>query len=242
MRQVLDRLEDSRTGRLLPASFHCELPAERLEQARATAAILGDEVYKRFPWAHADCGGSVVSALPTTSTFDTWTEAQEKGGWWGTLPAALTTPAAPAAQTRPFAFLEPQFDGDAGQFPLHFLPYASSAFLDGSLAHLPWLQEMPDPLTSAMWSSWIEINPTTAAKLGIRDGDIVEVASSQGTLRTAVIVSPGIAPDLVAMPAGQGHQTFTRYASGRGENPVELLAPVTAAETGSLAWAATRVP
>jgi acetylornithine deacetylase/succinyl-diaminopimelate desuccinylase-like protein len=67
MRQVLDRLEDSKTGRLLPASMHCEVPAERLEQARATAAILGDEVYKRFPWAHADCGGSTVTALPTTT-------------------------------------------------------------------------------------------------------------------------------------------------------------------------------
>jgi acetylornithine deacetylase/succinyl-diaminopimelate desuccinylase-like protein len=67
MRQVLDRLEDSKTGRLLPASFHCEVPPERLEQARATAAILGDEVYKRFPWAHADCSGSTVFALPTTT-------------------------------------------------------------------------------------------------------------------------------------------------------------------------------
>jgi acetylornithine deacetylase/succinyl-diaminopimelate desuccinylase-like protein len=67
MRQVLDRLEDSATGRLLPASFHCEVPAARLEQARATAAILGEEVYKRFPWAHADCGGAVQTALPTTT-------------------------------------------------------------------------------------------------------------------------------------------------------------------------------
>ncbi|WP_374666481.1 M20 family metallopeptidase [Ramlibacter sp.] len=67
MRQVLDRLEDSATGRLLPASFHCEVPADRLAQAKATAAILGDEVYKRFPWAHADCGGSVQTALPTTT-------------------------------------------------------------------------------------------------------------------------------------------------------------------------------
>src|SRR5688500_19800286 len=67
LRQVLDRLEDSKTGRLLPASFHCEVPAARLEQARATAAILGDEVYKRFPWAHADCGGASQSALPTTT-------------------------------------------------------------------------------------------------------------------------------------------------------------------------------
>jgi acetylornithine deacetylase/succinyl-diaminopimelate desuccinylase-like protein len=67
MRQVLDRLEDSATGRLLPASFHCEVPAERLKQAQATAAILGDEIYKRFPWAHYDCGGSTAFALPTTS-------------------------------------------------------------------------------------------------------------------------------------------------------------------------------
>ena len=67
MRQVLDRLEDSASGRLLPASFHCEVPPERLAQARATAAILGEELYKRFPWAHYDCGGSSQFTLPTTT-------------------------------------------------------------------------------------------------------------------------------------------------------------------------------
>ena len=67
MRQVLDRLEDSATGRLLPASFHCEVPPDRLQQAKATAAILGDEIYKRFPWAHYDCGGSTAFTLPTTT-------------------------------------------------------------------------------------------------------------------------------------------------------------------------------
>ncbi|MCM2252259.1 MAG: M20/M25/M40 family metallo-hydrolase, partial [Ramlibacter sp.] len=67
MRQVLDRLEDSRSGRLLPASFHCELPPQRLAQARATAAILGEEVYKRFPWAHYDCGGAAGVTLPTST-------------------------------------------------------------------------------------------------------------------------------------------------------------------------------
>ena len=67
MRQVLDRLEDSATGRLLPASFHCEVPADRLAQARVTAGILGDELFKRFPWAHYDCGGSTQFALPTTT-------------------------------------------------------------------------------------------------------------------------------------------------------------------------------
>ena len=67
LRHLLDRLEDSSTGRLLPASFHCEVPAARMAQARATAAILGDEVYKRFPWAHYDCDGAGRFTLPTTS-------------------------------------------------------------------------------------------------------------------------------------------------------------------------------
>lgn len=67
MRQLLDRLEDSATGRLLPASFHCEVPPERLAQAKQTAAILGDEVYKRFPWASHDCGGALQTVLPTTT-------------------------------------------------------------------------------------------------------------------------------------------------------------------------------
>ena len=67
MRDVLDRLEDSKTGRLLPQSFHCEVPADRLAQAHATAAILGDELYKRFPWAHYDCEGSSTFTLPMTT-------------------------------------------------------------------------------------------------------------------------------------------------------------------------------
>ena len=64
LRQLLDRLEDSKTGRLLPESFHCAIPASRVEQARATAAILGEAVWKRFPWA---CGADGGPALPTTT-------------------------------------------------------------------------------------------------------------------------------------------------------------------------------
>jgi acetylornithine deacetylase/succinyl-diaminopimelate desuccinylase-like protein len=64
LRQVLDRLEDSKTGELLPREFHCEIPVDRLNQAKATAQILGDEVWKRFPWA---CGADGGPTLPTTT-------------------------------------------------------------------------------------------------------------------------------------------------------------------------------
>jgi acetylornithine deacetylase/succinyl-diaminopimelate desuccinylase-like protein len=64
LRHVLDRLEDSATGHLLPESFHCEVPASRIEQARATAAILKDEVWRRMPWS---CGADGGPTLPTTT-------------------------------------------------------------------------------------------------------------------------------------------------------------------------------
>ena len=63
LRQVLDRLEDSKTGRLLPDSFHCEIPSNRIGEAEAAAAILKDEVWKRYPWA---CGADGGPVLPVT--------------------------------------------------------------------------------------------------------------------------------------------------------------------------------
>ncbi len=113
--------------------------------------------------------------------------------------------------------------------------------LDGSLAHLPWMQEIPDVLSTAMWGSWVEINPRTAERLGIVQGDLVEVTSPHGRVAAPALISPGVAPDVIAMPVGQGHEHFTRYASARGANPASILAPLVEPETGTLAWAATRV-
>ncbi len=64
LRHVLDRLEDSATGRLLPEFFHCPIPAERITQVHAAAAILGDQAWKTFPWA---CGADGSATLPTTT-------------------------------------------------------------------------------------------------------------------------------------------------------------------------------
>ena len=55
------------------------------------------------------------------------------------------------------------------------------------------------------------------------------------------MIFPAIAPDVIAMPVGQGHVVFTRYASGRGVNPMAIVGPATESATGALAWAATRV-
>ena len=67
LRQVLDRLEDSRTGRLLPESFHCEIPAARIEQARATAAILATRSGSAFPGPAAPTAARPCRRPPTRS-------------------------------------------------------------------------------------------------------------------------------------------------------------------------------
>jgi anaerobic selenocysteine-containing dehydrogenase len=210
------------------------------------AQQLGGDFAKGLPWKSYDEAvkasfAELYKEKGSKSAKDAdefWSNAQSQGGWWSAdeKPAAFTAKAA-----APLKYAEAKFDGDAGQFPFHFLPFASQMFYDGSLAHLPWMQESPDPLSSVMWGTWVEINNRTAEKLGVKMGDTVEVASQHGTLRAPALVTPAIAPDVIAMPVGQGHTNFTRYATNRGANPISILAPMTVEGTGSLAWAATRV-
>jgi anaerobic selenocysteine-containing dehydrogenase len=220
-----------------------------LYETRATADVLIEIAGKlespvALPWkSYDEMLKASFDKLPGGAD-SAWDLVEKQGGWWGSessLEPGGAGRESRSALQRPPRYEEPRFDGDGQEYPFHFLPFASPALADGSAAHLPWLQELPDPLTSAMWSSWVEVNPETASRLRIEPGDVVEVTSTQGSVRVPAVISPGIAPDIVAMPVGQGHETFTRYASGRGVNPVGLLAPMADSESGALAWAATRV-
>ena len=55
------------------------------------------------------------------------------------------------------------------------------------------------------------------------------------------MVFPGLHPDMIAVPIGQGHRAYGRYAKGRGVNPMVLLGPSFDPQSGSLATGGTRV-
>ena len=169
-----------------------------------------------------------------------WEQLLEQGGLWDEN-CQPHRPAATASQFRVPEFSPPVFDGSEQEFPFYFQPYVSGSFLDGSVAHLPWMQELPDVLATVMWGTWLEVNPKTAEKLQIQQGDLIRVESRHGTLEVPAILNPGIAFDVVAMPMGQGHENFGRYASRRGANPMKILSPTEVRDVGALAWAATRV-
>jgi anaerobic selenocysteine-containing dehydrogenase len=175
------------------------------------------------------------------------TYALRQGGWWAesrTAASAAVEFKAPTLREAEFtvpALREAEFSGGAAEFPYLFQPYPSVQFGDGSGANLPWLQVLPDPASSAMWGLPVEIDPQTAKDLGVTNGDLVRVSSSQGLLEAPAYVHPAAIPGVVSMAIGQGHRHYGRYASGRGANPLAIVAASFERESGALAFGATRV-
>jgi anaerobic selenocysteine-containing dehydrogenase len=168
-----------------------------------------------------------------------WIRYQQHGVW---SPANLQTevfhqPNQPAVQK--LAALSPiPYQGDESEYPYYLHPFMNSLLADGSGANLPWLQGSPDTNSSIMWQTWVALNPVTAQKLNLKQGDIVKVTSPNGSLDAPVYVYHGVRPDTVAIPLGQGHTDFGRYASNRGANVIQLLGVQTGDSPG---WSAVRV-
>jgi molybdopterin-containing oxidoreductase family iron-sulfur binding subunit len=120
---------------------------------------------------------------------------------------------------------------------LHVYPHP---FLyDGRGADKPWLQEIPEPVTQLVWDSWAEIHPDTAKEIGVASDELIELRTSEGVMNVPVLVSARVAPGTVAVPLGQGHTSYGRYARSRGVNGFALMRPrhsqieVTARPTGN---------
>jgi anaerobic selenocysteine-containing dehydrogenase len=172
--------------------------------------------------------------LPEGVTVD---EAARQGGWWQEAASQAPVRAGAAA----IEFRAASFAGDPAQYPLLFQPYPSLQFHDGSGSNLPWMQQLPDPVSSSMWGLPVEIDPQTAATLRIANGDSVRVESAHGWLEAPAYVHPAAVPGVVSMAIGDGHAHYGRYAAGRGANPISILAPAWEAATGALAPGGTRV-
>ena len=154
---------------------------------------------------------------PDMPTF--WARWLQYGGWWNAT-AGLGAPSAPGVLGQPLQVPGPEFVGEGGYY---LFPFPSPLMSDGSGANKPWLQETPDPTTTVMWNSWVEIHPDTADKLGLKDDDIVRITSPFGELEVSVYRYPAIRPDTIAIPFGQGHTAYGRYAQDRGANLADLL-------------------
>ena len=185
----------------------------------------------RKTWAKL---GQANLAADTTENDTAWVNALSQGGLWtqgpptpnsgGVGSAGAAVPPAPLA---------------SGTFALHLYPQIYNH--DGRHANLGFMQENPDPMTMAVWNSWVEINMQVAHSLGIRTGDIIRITTANGSIEAPAVPYPGLHPSVVAMPIGQGHTLYGRNAEARGSNPLAILDPTADTATGALAYGATVV-
>jgi anaerobic selenocysteine-containing dehydrogenase len=186
-------------------------------------------------------------SIQAGSANEFWTQLLRQGGWWDEGETG-PTPSAPDGLYAGIAAKasEPDFSGPGqAEDTFYLVPFSHNTLLDGRNGHLPWLQAAPDPLTSITWQTWVEINDKKAKDLGLREGDVVLIESGRDSIRALLYPTPAVPPQIVAVPLGQGRRNGSPYASDRtgmeSSNVIDILEPTRVAETGSLAWAGTRV-
>lgn len=213
----------------------------------SVAQEMGQE--EALPWA------SVEAALKQTtetlfaygtgtsreagSAGELWNLMLQQGGWWDEN-ATGPTPSAPAGLLSTIAAQggQPSFSG-SGDFYLQ--PFLHNSLLDGRNAHIPWMQGLPDPVTTVAWQTWVELNSHTAEAMGLREGDIVSVTTGSGSIKGVLYPNPALPPRVVAVPLGQGRRSGSDYATGgdsrESSNALDLLSAAHLTENGGLAWA-----
>jgi molybdopterin-containing oxidoreductase family iron-sulfur binding subunit len=122
---------------------------------------------------------------------------------------------------------------------MYLVVYQHPLLGDGRGANKPWLQEIPDPVTKICWQTVAEMNPATAEKMGLANGDHVTIQTAAGTLTLPVLRYPGIQRDTVAIATGRGHVHAGRYAKA-GVNPLAIL-PAQEDRAGGVAFVSTKV-
>jgi anaerobic selenocysteine-containing dehydrogenase/Fe-S-cluster-containing dehydrogenase component len=207
--------------------------------------------YLRLRW-----GAPVAAGTDGDTSAPAWESALQIGGsWpgaekaatpvngyqiigWSVKPAVsgVTPPAAnPIAAGEPGAlFIDPPAAAsgtESGKIKLLAFPH--TYLYDGRGANRRWLQEIPEPVTKAVWGTWAEVHPETARKLGLMHDptpelgnpayDVVEIKAGGASIQVPIYVWEGVAPDTIAVPMGGGHTEYGRYAKGTGVNVLALL-------------------
>ncbi len=107
-------------------------------------------------------------------------------------------------------------DGGEGALEIAFRP--DPTVLDGRFTNNPWLQELPKPITKLTWDNAVLMAPRTAERLGVANGDVVELDLGGRRVRGAVWTVPGHADGSVTATLGYGRTRGGRVLDGAGYN------------------------
>lgn len=105
--------------------------------------------------------------------------------------------------------------------------YPTVALGSGTHANNPWLQEMPDPITKAVWDNYVTISQKQANELGIKTfegkANMVDLTVGDQKLRLPVVVQPGQTYGTLGLALGYGREKAGKAGNGVGKNAYTLV-------------------
>jgi anaerobic selenocysteine-containing dehydrogenase len=127
--------------------------------------------------------------------------------------------------------------GDESFYPLLLVPYDSMRLTSGYVGSPPFLIKAVEDTILQGDDVVLEVNPATAKKLGLSDGQSAMLSTSKGSGRVKIRFFEGIMPGLVAIPRGLGHTGYDKFLAGKGINYNAVSEPVEDPATGlNAAW------
>jgi len=136
---------------------------------------------------------------------------------------------------------EPVLPGRADEDTLMLIPYELFNLSTGWLPSPPYLTKTLFDTQLRKQDSFAEINPGTAAKHGLREGDRVTIQSDAGEVTARLHFFEGAMPGNLYLPLGLGHTEGGVYLKGKGANPTDLIVGGTDPVSGHIQWWGTRV-
>jgi len=203
------------------------------------AKALGGFIEDAFPWDNYD-------AFLKEALSDHWRQLNSRGFVEIRQPSSELAPYEFATASAKFEFLPstgnnsggdepaawPQsapvaIEGDTQGFPLVLIPYDSIRLASRHIANAPFMTKIIDDTVLKKQLVSVEINPQTAGRLGLREGDTAELSTPRGNAVVRVHLQEGIQPNLLAMPRGLGRWGFPDdwYINEKGVNFNDLIGP-----------------
>ncbi len=215
-----------------------------LYDTRATEDVLAD-IAKRLEKSVIAHTPAYEGLYDSQDGFDSSNDfaayAERQGGWWEER--AADAPAKP----------DPAGPWDAAvassattaEYPLTLQTFSTVQFGDGAGADLPWLSQLPDPASSLMFDLPLEIDPGSATKLGVRNGDRVKVTSPTGAVEAQAYINPAAIPGVVSLGLGAAADVMglipDQSADGTGSQVFSCAVRIEAIGSGERFLQFTRV-
>jgi MoCo/4Fe-4S cofactor protein with predicted Tat translocation signal len=190
------------------------------------AGLLGDGTKTSFElvrqtWTGALTGGDFESA---------WRKVVHDG----VIPATASVPVQPAWTGLPNAWGATAIakPAERAKDSLDVVYRPDSSMFDGRFANNAWLQEVPKAMTRLTWDNPALIAPSTAEKLGLDTGALIDLTIDGRQLQVPVWIQPGQATDTLTLYLGFGRSKAGSVGNDVGFNTYQL-------RTSTAPWSVT---